>query len=71
MKTTKMFMFSSVAVGAPAVRHNVRGVELAAEIGNTSALENPSIAESYYSSEAFAGLNALEPIVVFRNVIGC
>jgi hypothetical protein len=71
MKTTKTFTFSSVAVGAPAMRRNVRGDELAAEIGNASALENPRIAESHYSSEAFDGLTGPEPIVVFRNVIGC
>jgi len=71
MKTTKTFMFSSVAVGAPAVRRNVRGDDLAAEIGNASTLENPRIAESHYSSEAFAGITAPEPIVVLRNVIGC
>ena len=32
MKTTKTFMFSSVTVGAPAVRRNVRGDDIAAEI---------------------------------------
>jgi hypothetical protein len=71
MKTTKTFMFSSVAVGAPVMCRNVRGDDLAAEIGDASALENPRIAESHYSSEAFAGLTVPEPIVVFRNVIGC